>query len=265
MFFLCLVSCLIQNSVTTEVWSCRSGHFMFLSELLNLVYSKNWIKHPSVWSTFLSGSNIQLLIHHHHCCHCCRRHRRCCHHHHCSCCSHSYPCHQCRCCRCHCPCPCRCCRPNAPPPSSPLPFSHLLPIAVTRHSLLSLSPSLLHVTLARHSHPSLLCPMLCAPRSCPSLLPVDVMPKALCPSLLPITGARRCRAHCFVPIAGVHCGRARHSVLIAGLRHWCPLLLPPSRQPSSLLLLPLPIASIANRYCWHCHLGCHLCRGCRCR
>ena len=37
---------------------------------------------------------------------------------------------------------------------------------------------------------------------------------------------------CFVPIAGVHCCHARHSVLIAGLCCWCPLLLPPSRQPS---------------------------------
>ena len=36
--FLHVVLCLIQNSVTTEVWSCHNGHFMFQIKLINLIY-----------------------------------------------------------------------------------------------------------------------------------------------------------------------------------------------------------------------------------
>ena len=150
---------------------------------------------------------------------------------------------------------CRCCCPS------------LLSVALIRHccpllssitvfcrSLLLLSHIavihcwcllLLPITLKFTCRPSL---------SCPLLVPVSVV-RHWCRLLLHVALALCCHpllsCPSLVPIAVIHC--------------WCPLMLQPLMQPSSLSLLPPPIAAafaiaaaVTHPYCWHRHLGCHL-------
>ena len=109
------------------------------------------------------------------------------------------PCHQRRCCRCccPCPCPCHCCRPNMPPPSSPLPFSHLSHIAVAHHS----RPSLLPISLACHSRSSLSLITL-ARRSCAQRFVHLALARRFCLLLLGVGN------HTYYDSCGTACGSA---------------------------------------------------------